>query len=342
MPSRRRSSRTAQDGTRDEDVTHTYVLGFDDPDFYADLVRAIGERLTLTRPGAYRGEIVGAQLGSVLVQRGSHNIPFVGHSVFAQGIATIAFQTDHRQPPVHVAGAEAPLGAMLLAPPDTEHWYRTSGPARIGTVSVPSAALAAATSALTGAPLESLRDRRLLRPPPGRLARLLDLHESVDGLARRAGPGGLHPDVARMLGHDILTAAVACLSPAAELRTPRPDGRSAAAMRRFRDILEQVGNRPLHLLELCALMGLPERTLLKYCNEHLGMSAKRFLWLRRMHLARRALSHAQGPGTTVTAVAHDFGFSELGRFAVRYRELFGETPRTTLHRALGGPAADTA
>jgi AraC family ethanolamine operon transcriptional activator len=34
----------------------------------------------------------------------------------------------------------------------------------------------------------------------------------------------------------------------------------------------------------------------------------------------------------VTSIASSLGFTELGRFAVRYRNLFGETPSQTLQR----------
>ena len=57
--------------------------------------------------------------------------------------------------------------------------------------------------------------------------------------------------------------------------------------------------------------------------------------------ARRALERG-GAATTVTQVANEYGFGELGRFAVRYRQLFGETPSATLRRSAGflrhGPA----
>jgi AraC-like DNA-binding protein len=35
---------------------------------------------------------------------------------------------------------------------------------------------------------------------------------------------------------------------------------------------------------------------------------------------------------TVTEVASDYGFGELGRFSVQYRALFGESPSASLHR----------
>src|SRR5262249_30636221 len=50
------------------------------------------------------------------------------------------------------------------------------------------------------------------------------------------------------------------------------------------------------------------------------------------HLARRALIEADPVNTTVTQIATNNGFWELGRFAVYYKELFGEAPSESLHR----------
>ena len=47
---------------------------------------------------------------------------------------------------------------------------------------------------------------------------------------------------------------------------------------------------------------------------------------------RRALQGADWKSTTVTQVATNYGFWELGRFSVAYRSLFGESPSATLRR----------
>ena len=62
------------------------------------------------------------------------------------------------------------------------------------------------------------------------------------------------------------------------------------------------------------------------------MGPIRFLNLRRMHLAHRALLRADPSKSTVTRTVADHGFWELGRFSVAYRALFGESPSETLRR----------
>jgi AraC-like DNA-binding protein len=62
------------------------------------------------------------------------------------------------------------------------------------------------------------------------------------------------------------------------------------------------------------------------------MGPIRYLTLRRMHLARRALLGADASKTNVTRIVTDHGFWELGRFSVAYRALFGESPSETLRR----------
>ncbi len=103
-------------------------------------------------------------------------------------------------------------------------------------------------------------------------------------------------------------------------------------MRRFRRVLEENPERPLFIPEICAAIRVSERTMRVCCQEHLGMSPKHYLLLRRMHMTRRALRERATSATTVTKVATQYGFWQLGRFAVEYRALFGESPSATMRQ----------
>ena len=88
---------------------------------------------------------------------------------------------------------------------------------------------------------------------------------------------------------------------------------------------------PVPISQLCSVAGLSERALRNAFYGVRGMSPKRFLVAQRLRGVRTALSDP-GDTATVTRVATEFGFYELGRFAAAYRGMFGETPSETLHR----------
>ena len=108
-------------------------------------------------------------------------------------------------------------------------------------------------------------------------------------------------------------------------------------MRRLEEVLRAGPEGPLYMDDLCKTIGASYRILHACCREHLGMSPKRYLMLRRMYLTHRALSRGDPEKTSVTEIATDFGFWELGRFSVVYRSLFGESPSTTLRRPPDDP-----
>ena len=97
----------------------------------------------------------------------------------------------------------------------------------------------------------------------------------------------------------------------------------AKVMRRLEEVLRATPEGPLYMDDLCKAIGASYRTLHVCCREHLGMSPKRYLLLRRMHLADRALCRGDSERTSVTEIATDYGFWELGRFSASYRSLFG-------------------
>jgi transcriptional regulator GlxA family with amidase domain len=181
-------------------------------------------------------------------------------------------------------------------------------------------------------------DRLVVRPTEASMLRLSMLHMAVGRLAHDIPELLSMPEVCRALEEQLILFTVECLTEGLGIERATGRRRSDAIIARFEDYLAARPNEPLHLTEICAKIGVSERTLRAACEEHLGMGPIRFLSLRRMHLVRRALLSADPSTMTVTRIVTDHGFWELGRFSVAYRTLFGETPSETLRR----PAEQTS
>ncbi len=111
------------------------------------------------------------------------------------------------------------------------------------------------------------------------------------------------------------------------------DQRYQAIVNRVRCIAHLQPGEPLHIQFLCRSCGVTERTLRNAFQAICGTTPYRYLRQRRMSEARQALLHANA-AATVTSIATQYGFLELGRFSVEYRSAFGECPSETLRRAV--------
>jgi transcriptional regulator GlxA family with amidase domain len=84
------------------------------------------------------------------------------------------------------------------------------------------------------------------------------------------------------------------------------------------------------LQDLCSVLGVSRRLLERAFRHQLHMSPARYLRTFRLYAAWRDLVCGSG---TVTSIATEYGFYELGRFSGQYKLLFGELPSETLARA---------
>jgi AraC family ethanolamine operon transcriptional activator len=82
--------------------------------------------------------------------------------------------------------------------------------------------------------------------------------------------------------------------------------------------------------ELAAAAGVSQRVLELAFHESTGVSPRKYLRWRRMQNALTDLQAGDPAATTVSKVAGHWGFTELGRFAVEYKKLFGQSPSETL------------
>ncbi|VWC59284.1 AraC family transcriptional regulator [Burkholderia lata] len=89
---------------------------------------------------------------------------------------------------------------------------------------------------------------------------------------------------------------------------------------------------PITLADIALAAGVPVRTLLDGFQRFSHGSPMQLVRERRLERARDRLLQARD-AERVADVALDCGFANLGRFAILYRETFGESPSDTLRRA---------
>jgi len=133
-------------------------------------------------------------------------------------------------------------------------------------------------------------------------------------------------------------ALLEAIAPLGEAGSFRPDrttvGRHTRIMLRFERALEDCGDAPIDMLELCRKTGTSRRSLEALVQQRTGKPPSQYLRWRRLWRARGLLSQPT-EGATVTDVAYRLGFWHLSRFAAAYASTFGERPSVTLGRATG-------
>ena len=84
------------------------------------------------------------------------------------------------------------------------------------------------------------------------------------------------------------------------------------------------------LADLCAAASVSKSTLYLAFQRVCGQPPLEYFYRRRLTRARLSLLESSPQRGAVKRAALDTGFTELGRFAVEYRRLFGESPSATL------------
>jgi AraC-like DNA-binding protein len=173
-------------------------------------------------------------------------------------------------------------------------------------------------------------------------ARMNTLQSTVMWLAREidrphsllARPGKPRLHVERLL----VSLFSECLSDRiSEDAEPIPDI-GEAQVRRAMEWIDAHLCDPIGVEEIATELGVGVRSLQCSFRRVRGASPHEAITIRRLEGARTALLKAE-PCETVTKIAAEFCFFELGRFSKRYRERFGETPSQTLARGGGSRGA---
>ncbi|MDH2351200.1 helix-turn-helix domain-containing protein [Bradyrhizobium sp. SSUT112] len=312
-------------------TTGSGTATFANPDDYQAGILGASVNLILTG-GDFKARLTWLNLHHLHVLRGNENLPRIAYISLTPARVFVSFLA-RVGPPSTYSGAELRFGDIVFHRRGERLHHRTPRENQWGLISLPPDQLAACGKALTGLEIFAPPASRMLRPSRDVAARLLRLHSRACHLAETRHELFANPEVARSLEQELLHALINCLTADDAGGKPETRQRHADIMVQFEEALAAQSGRPPSMPELCADIGVPERTLRICCAEFLDMSPTRYLLLRRLNAARSALLRADPATASVAEVARGHHFLELGRFAVTYRTVFGEMPSTTLRRS---------
>jgi len=289
--------------------------------------------LAPTGTAPFKMRVVRVELQDLWLHQVDESGPRIKHAVQTPVRAVIKFLTLPGQELVS-QGVALPYQAVLRHGRGHSYYDRTSDAIQWASLSLPVEQLSNAGIAVAGCNLAPLCDSSVFVPRVDAIMKLRQLHRAIVSLAENA-PGVLAaPEVVRALEQSLVEALIGCLGDSDLREASWAQQCHEAIMRRFHNLLSDNPGRPIYVPEICAAIRVPERTLRLCCNEHVGMAPGRYLLLRRMHQAQRALSSATAADATVTEIATQFGFWHFGRFSGNYQLIFGERPSATLRRSL--------
>jgi AraC-like DNA-binding protein len=319
-------------------VPDSAVRNFADPDEYAVAIRATRVELSRMSRGNFAAGLVKLNLGRLWMQRCSETLPRLAHLDNVRGRAIFCFAKQSTKGFL-INGREVPPTALLRFSEGFSCFQRSTGPAELGTMSLPVPDIEDLGATFGGTDFTPPHESVIVHPSPAAMEKLQRLHAAAGHLAKDAPEIVDNPEAARGLEQALIAALADCLSGA-----DQPTGKvrwssHEKIMRGFHRILESDRDHVFHVPEMCRLLAVSNRTLTTCCNDALGMPPHRYLRLRQLNLAHRALKLADPAKTSVTEIATGFGFWELGRFAAAYRALFDEPPSATLMRPAGAGSA---
>jgi len=315
-------------------MTESGTATFSDPDECQAGIGSATVSLVLTSRGDFKARLTWLKFRHLQALRCRENVSRIAFVSLFPGRVFASLSLKPGAPMIW-SGVELRPGDLVFHSLGERAHYCTKGLHHWGLMSLAPEQLAAYGKVLTGSKLTPPSAGRVLRPSPPAVASLRRILSSACRVAETKPEIIAHLEAARALEQELIHALVTCLTANDAHRSLATKRHHAEIMLRFEDALVAHVDRQPSVPALCADIGVPERTLQGCCVEFLGMSPSRYLRLRRLNMVRAVLRRADPTTVSVAEIARRYQFSDLGRFAAVYREIFGEMPSATLrHRSL--------
>jgi AraC-like DNA-binding protein len=305
---------------------------FSEPEDFEAALREDGVLgMLITGPGRFRARLTRITLHRLRLLAAEEHLPRIAFVAAPADAILVLLPTGSGSSPIW-GGIGMRAGEIITLGPDQRIHTRIDGPCRWGTLGLPARDLARYGRALSGVELAVPQYIARWQPPPAARRELRQLHQAAIRVAEIRAGLLTDGEAAHGLEQQLIHALVDCLS-AGPLDQDVSAQRHRDILARFEDLLQM---QPLlRVAEICAALGVPDRTLRSVCPEYLGVSPSGYLRLHRMQQVHRALRSGNPDAASVAEVARRYGVRDLGRFAANYRALFGELPFATLRRGHG-------
>ena len=305
------------------------VLSFTDPFAYQSAFRSVDVELFPTVKGTFRAELTQVSLSKLWIHGAHEDLPRVYVGMVKPHRAAIGFLTRPDQPAMQHCGMAVLPGDIVIN--DTDLMYRrTEANCDWGSMSLPRDDLDASCKAVAGREYSGSPLKHPVRPAPELMSRLLKIHEMVGQLAKTTPDILSLPEVARALEQELILVMIRCLTEG----RPGNDERRPPSRHDHRPVRRIPGRTPRPAAvsdgdlrgDWCGGKNAARRLRGASGNgpDPLSVPAQNASCAPRLR--------ADPSTTTVTRVATDHGFWELGRFSVAYHGLFGESPSESLRR----------
>jgi AraC family transcriptional regulator, ethanolamine operon transcriptional activator len=103
----------------------------------------------------------------------------------------------------------------------------------------------------------------------------------------------------------------------------------ASIVHRALDFIEMHDADVLTVERLCLATGTSQRTLLRAFRHFFDVGPARYMRLRQLNRVRCAIRNSAPRSASIRNILISFNVTEFGRFAIEYKQLFGETPSQT-------------
>ena len=292
--------------------------------------------LLVTGQGAFRARLTQIALQHLRLSAGEEQLPRIVLVAVPAEMILVVLPVGDEPMPIW-GGIAMRAGEIITVGAGRPMHMRTDGPCRWGLIWLPAVELARYGSAMTGTSFSVPSAAHWWRLRPGTSRYLRQLHSAAVGRVE-SGKVVMDAKIAHGLEQQLIEALVECLSKgrAIEALPETVEHQDIAA--RLDALLQTEPGQSLPIAKIRAALGVTAASLRVSCEEQLGMGPTEYVHRWRMQLIHRTLLSGIADAASISAVAQRYGFRGLGRFAAKYRAVYGESPSATLQRGLRGGA----